>query len=621
MKRTLFLIVLFLLSCISIAQAENRLDIVDNKVIAETNNYVVHFESGTLTYLHNKLTSETYTTTTGVSLASHLIFAGKLGYGDEKVIFAKKFINQRIGPLKVNMVYENDGNVLTNSIEIDLKTGDLIIQQKATSDKTSLASVDWSLNNLMAKDIEVIIPSNDGISVDATSKVSNNFEYPSPYWQAQFVIFQSSIGGFWVRSTDSNFRYKSFVYERKEDIYQFQFQTDNDAPFDNLQSIESVEWRINAYSGDWQVPAQQYRNWMEQTFSLQEKPEWINDITFVITGPIAIEVPLLLKSHGIIPEQTIYIIGIADEDFTIKKDAPDFVKKVRAMGFRVFFSANPRGIFPNEKHYDRFKKYQIRNPYSGGGAFHGIHGSMQSAWHIYVNLASKEWREYYISHMKRIYEMAPADGFFLDVSHLVPNDNNGHLYETRSPQGAILFREELRKATSEDITFIGEWNHEGFFAQGSFYSNVGEPNPHPISSFIFRPYIKGLGERFGPDTNSDTFYKYLDAMRIRDQLPAVYVWHAYHLDTNDPRHQIDAGHIEIMKLINTIAQWNMFNYHWTELFLTSEPALTYDVNTDGNVNILDLVLVANAFGKTRPDINGDGIVNILDLVLVANNFN
>ena len=43
----------------------------------------------------------------------------------------------------------------------------------------------------------------------------------------------------------------------------------------------------------------------------------------------------------------------------------------------------------------------------------------------------------------------------------------------------------------------------------------------------------------------------------------------------------------------------------------------HDVNGDGVVNILDLVTVANGFGKTAPDINGDDIVNILDLVIIA----
>ena len=43
----------------------------------------------------------------------------------------------------------------------------------------------------------------------------------------------------------------------------------------------------------------------------------------------------------------------------------------------------------------------------------------------------------------------------------------------------------------------------------------------------------------------------------------------------------------------------------------------HDVNGDGVINILDLVAVANGFGKTEPDINGDGVVNILDLVMIA----
>ena len=45
-----------------------------------------------------------------------------------------------------------------------------------------------------------------------------------------------------------------------------------------------------------------------------------------------------------------------------------------------------------------------------------------------------------------------------------------------------------------------------------------------------------------------------------------------------------------------------------------------DVNTDGVVNIQDVVLVASNFGKTGEnvaDVNNDGVVNIIDLTLVA----
>ncbi|MDE0298614.1 MAG: T9SS type A sorting domain-containing protein [Candidatus Poribacteria bacterium] len=52
-----------------------------------------------------------------------------------------------------------------------------------------------------------------------------------------------------------------------------------------------------------------------------------------------------------------------------------------------------------------------------------------------------------------------------------------------------------------------------------------------------------------------------------------------------------------------------------EIYLRVKPGNPADVNGDGVVNILDLVMVAQAFGKDG--LQGDGAVNILDLVLVA----
>ena len=61
--------------------------------------------------------------------------------------------------------------------------------------------------------------------------------------------------------------------------------------------------------------------------------------------------------------------------------------------------------------------------------------------------------------------------------------------------------------------------------------------------------------------------------------------------------------------------------HWGDLIITADtnPA---DVNGDGIVNILDLTLVAQAFGMSSAaaDVNGDGVVNVFDLVFVANAF-
>ena len=56
---------------------------------------------------------------------------------------------------------------------------------------------------------------------------------------------------------------------------------------------------------------------------------------------------------------------------------------------------------------------------------------------------------------------------------------------------------------------------------------------------------------------------------------------------------------------------------------TEAPPITADVNNDGLVNILDLILIASSLGqsgKSNVDVNRDGVVSILDLVLAAGMF-
>ena len=45
----------------------------------------------------------------------------------------------------------------------------------------------------------------------------------------------------------------------------------------------------------------------------------------------------------------------------------------------------------------------------------------------------------------------------------------------------------------------------------------------------------------------------------------------------------------------------------------------FDLNRDGTINILDLILISQNFGTTEGDINGDGTTDIFDLTLVARN--
>ena len=59
-----------------------------------------------------------------------------------------------------------------------------------------------------------------------------------------------------------------------------------------------------------------------------------------------------------------------------------------------------------------------------------------------------------------------------------------------------------------------------------------------------------------------------------------------------------------------------------DLVITVESKPSWDVNADGQVSVLDLILVAQRLGETATanskfDVNNDGIISILDLILVA----
>ena len=85
-----------------------------------------------------------------------------------------------------------------------------------------------------------------------------------------------------------------------------------------------------------------------------------------------------------------------------------------------------------------------------------------------------------------------------------------------------------------------------------------------------------------------------------------------------------AGETVLLELVtNPNKDGNHDAAHWADLFITAKGVESSgDVNQDGTVNILDVILVAQNLGQKPPsnpraDANKDGQVNILDLVFIA----
>ena len=85
-----------------------------------------------------------------------------------------------------------------------------------------------------------------------------------------------------------------------------------------------------------------------------------------------------------------------------------------------------------------------------------------------------------------------------------------------------------------------------------------------------------------------------------------------------------AGETVLLELVTDSGETVSCDWaHWADLLITAKGVESSgDINQDGTINILDLVLVGQNLGKKAPshpraDVNNDGQVNVLDLVLVA----
>ena len=144
----------------------------------------------------------------------------------------------------------------------------------------------------------------------------------------------------------------------------------------------------------------------------------------------------------------------------------------------------------------------------------------------------------------------------------------------------------------------------------------GIRHTHQNSHYWYDFWDVPLGRPVGGDETKGQFYENREGLFIREYTNG---WAVYNR----------SGSEQQIEFAETVSGWssgveNQRRHTLAdmdgEIYLKSKTVPTADVNGDGVVNILDLVIVANAFGETVPDLNGDGTVNILDLVVVANAF-
>ena len=553
-----------------------ELTILDNTVFVKTDAYEVQFENGVITQLHNKLTTETYTLPLSVD-GVPIGIGGRSGllrrngghvWADQASLTAAR----KIAPLKAELVFNHGENEIRLFITVDERTGDLLIEQDGISGTAGVYGIQWGCGNLDVKNLDLVLPARGGQIIDADSLItSRTFTYPGLWkagiWETQLAIIQGEQGGFFVRSTDATFQFKALHYEKDIESFSLGFETQNQAPFDALTSAKSVTWRLNTYSGDWRVPARQYRDWMEQTFKpwrLDEMPTWVQEIGLVITLIAILDINVLDKlAEQVDPTKTLlYLVDWTKDghdinypDYTPKTGFGEFVKAAHRHGFRVMPHTNLVGVSPYHPLYAEFKKSQFRDEWNGGligWKWDEIENPKRHAW---INLANSKFRKLFVQQLKEIWERYRVDAFHLDISHAVINDANGLIEGLTAAQGNVQMHLELAEAMP-GVVFSGEGLHEVTFFRESFAQRWkvspwhGGPSakPHPISSFLFSPYTLPYGHLGIPNPDQDplSYQEWLDSYESWGVLPTLKLWWVA---------QLESEHIGTQKLLSIARTW------------------------------------------------------------------
>ena len=576
---------IFCLFYSQIAQSA-EMKVVDNSVFVDTDSYEVQFTDGVITHLYNKLTEEIYTLPLGVGGVTG--FRGRSGLlkRDGRSIWTDQATlteARKIAPLRARLIFQHEQNEVSLFIEVDERTGDLLIEQRGFSDTAGVYGIQWGCGNLDVKNLDLILPAEGGQIINTMSSfTSRSFNYPGS-WEVQLAIMQGEQGGFFVRGADATFQFKVLHYEKDIESFALGFETQNQAPFDALTSAKSIIWRLNTYSGDWRVPARDYRDWMERTFKpwrLDEMPAWVGEIGLVVTyiDP-RLDVGTLDKlAEQVDPAKTLLYLNqwrkddydVNYPDYTAKPEFSSFVEAARQYGFRVMLHANLVGVSPYHPFYTELQKFQFRDQWNGN--LYGWRWEQTDApyRHAFINLANSTFRKILVQQLKNVWEKYSVDAFHLDVSHFVVNDANGLIEGLNAGQGNVLIHEELETAMP-GVIFSGEHLHEVTFFRESFaqrwklppdWDLTRQSTPHPISAFLFSPYTLPYGYLGmpNPDRGPQLYQEYLDAYEIWGVLPTLRLLSVADLEPERVRTQ------ELLSIARTWQQHGLkpdFESDWT----------------------------------------------------------
>lgn len=429
-------------------------------------------------------------------------------------------------------------------VAVDPDNGDICLTPDGLSNRRGLRAVRWTLPT--HGDVHTILPISSGIHyrTNQPEPHSRRYEWPS-LWNAQLAIMERSGHCVMVHCEDQNYQFKALHIDRRPDHTDLSFESESPGPLWDNRTAGGIEWRINAYRGDWKVPANRFKQWMEQAYRLAElrrhRPAWVKNISLAVcwAGPQEEILDALAAAHP--PEQTLIHLAtwrtdpydINYPDYNPTEAAIQYMAKARRMGFHVMPHFNYFSVYYKHPFYQIVRDFQIRTPDQNkpDGWFWPPDTYAQNRMG-YIHPGLGTWRNKMTDVVVEACGKVGTDAAFLDQTQCTWNSDNGLVQGMNTVQGMRQLEASLH-AAQPGLVLAGEcltevsFQHQ-CFGQGHIYNGYGKLEQkhvdlqHNINQFLWGDHCRLIGyHQLTP--SQEHFDKGIAIYERMDALPTIVV--------------------------------------------------------------------------------------------------
>lgn len=421
----------------------------------------------------------------------------------------------RISDFAARIEVSGADSTRTLLVAVDPDNGDIRLTPDGLSNRRGLRAVRWTMP--VHGDVTTVLPLISGVQFRTNQREPHTRRYAWPFeWNTQLAILQRADRSLMVHCEDSTYQFKGLQITRHPDHTDLGFETEPPGPLWENRTAGGIEWRVNAYRGDWKVPATRYKQWMEHTYHLADlerhRPAWVKNITLAAcwaTTDVAM-LDALAAVHP--PEQTLIHVATWRTDpydvnypeYVPTEDALRYMAKARQMGFHIMPHFNYFSVYYQHPFYPIVRDFQIRS----------VDRNIPDGWFWppdtykqtrmgYIHPGLGAWRNKLMDGVIEACAKMGTDAAFLDQTFCTWNADNGLVQGMNTILGMhkleanLLAAEPRLVLAGESCTEISF--QQQCFAQGHFYGGRGKLDQarldlqHGICQFLWGDHMKLIG--------------------------------------------------------------------------------------------------------------------------------